>query len=77
MIESEKNQDQDSEPEPEILSGFYSTINFFDDLVNISEGLKDADPKIVSLRHELRKINTNLPAAVYVPFYTSKKKKKK
>ena len=30
------------------------------------------NPKIVGLCTELRKINKNLPAAVYVPFFSSK-----
>jgi len=38
-------------------SGFFSTIKFFEDLIKISEELKDADPKIVALRTEIRKIN--------------------
>lgn len=36
--------------------------------MEISEGLKFADPKIISLRADLAKINEQLPAKVYVPF---------
>ena len=48
-----------------------STIKFWEDLVKISEDLKHADPKIISLRTELRKMNEQLPAAVYIPFLSS------
>lgn len=37
--------------------GFISTICFFNDIIEISNILKDADPKIISLIHELTKIN--------------------
>ncbi len=52
--------------------GFFSTINFFEDLIYISEELKIADPKVIALRTELRKINKKLPSAVYIPFLTGK-----
>ena len=49
-------------------NGFYSILNFFDDLIKVSESLKDADPKIISLRNDLQKINAQLPSAIYIPF---------
>ena len=33
--------------------------------------IKQANPKIIALHSELKKINTYLPAAVYIPFYYS------
>lgn len=54
-----------------MYGGFFSSINFWLDLVNISDVMKNADPKIVVLRTELKKMNEKLPAAVYVPFYSS------
>ncbi|KRX07569.1 Protein kinase-like domain [Pseudocohnilembus persalinus] len=42
--------------------GFLSTINFIEDLIQISEDLKFAEPKVVSLRSELQKLNQHLPA---------------
>ncbi|EGR27463.1 phosphatidylinositol 4-kinase, putative [Ichthyophthirius multifiliis] len=48
--------------------GFISTICFFNDIIEISNILKDADPKIISLIHELTKINQQLPANIYIPF---------
>lgn len=55
-----------------MYGGFFSSINFWLDLVNISDVMKNADPKIVVLRTELKKMNEKLPAAVYVPFYSCK-----
>jgi hypothetical protein len=40
--------------------------------MRISDSLKFADPKIISLMTELRKMNEKLPAAVYIPFSQSK-----
>ena len=37
-------------------------------MFEISERLKFADPKIISLKADLGKVNENLPAAVYIPF---------
>ena len=31
-----------------------------------------ADPKLISLKADIQKINRNLPAAIYVPFYNSR-----
>ncbi|EDK31559.2 phosphatidylinositol 3-kinase (macronuclear) [Tetrahymena thermophila SB210] len=57
--------------EHDLNNGFLSTIQFFNDLMDISDNLKFSDPKIVSLRYELQKINQQLPAAVYVPFFAN------
>ncbi|KAL4507121.1 hypothetical protein ABPG72_001914 [Tetrahymena utriculariae] len=51
-------------------NGFASTINFFDDLINVSEQLKDADPKDIALRTYIKQINEKLPSAVYIPFFS-------
>ncbi len=37
--------------------GFASTINFFIDLINISENLKFSNDKLAMLKNELKKIN--------------------
>lgn len=50
---------------------FMSCINFWNDIIDMSEKLKFADPKIISLRADLSQINARLPAAVYVPFVKS------
>ncbi|CAD8090047.1 unnamed protein product [Paramecium primaurelia] len=47
---------------------FMSCINFWNDIISISDKLKFADPKIISLRADLSLINTKLPANVYIPF---------
>ncbi|CAD8169336.1 unnamed protein product [Paramecium octaurelia] len=47
---------------------FMSCINFWNDIISISDKLKFADPKIISLRADLSLINTRLPANVYIPF---------
>ena len=39
--------------------------------MRISENLKYADPKIISLKADICKINEKLPAAVYIPFITN------
>lgn len=52
----------------EVTYEYLSCITFWNDLMEISEGLKFADPKIISLRADLAKINEQLPAKVYVPF---------
>ena len=39
------------------VGGFLSTVNFFDDLIEVSEQLKLADPKIVALRTQLKELN--------------------
>ncbi|CAK65842.1 unnamed protein product (macronuclear) [Paramecium tetraurelia] len=49
-------------------SGFCSNIDFWDDIIYISQNLHLADPKIISLKADIQKINRGLPAAVYVPF---------
>ncbi|CAD8067851.1 unnamed protein product [Paramecium sonneborni] len=49
-------------------SGFCSTIDFWDDIIYISQNLHLANPKIISLKADIQKINRNLPAAVYIPF---------
>ncbi|CAD8142504.1 unnamed protein product [Paramecium pentaurelia] len=49
-------------------SGFCSNIDFWDDLIYISQNLHLADPKIISLKADIQKINRGLPAAVYIPF---------
>lgn len=45
-----------------------SCINFWNDIISISDKLKFADPKIISLRADLSLINTRLPANIYIPF---------
>ncbi|CAD8184130.1 unnamed protein product [Paramecium pentaurelia] len=47
---------------------FMSCINFWNDIISMSDKLKFADPKIISLRADLSLINTRLPANVYIPF---------
>ncbi len=37
-------------------------------MIEVSERLRFADPKIISLKADLSKINQKLPAAVYIPF---------
>ena len=44
--------------------GFLSNIKFMEDLVLVSEGLSYADPKLIALRSELKRLNESLPAAV-------------
>lgn len=39
--------------------------------MEISERLCFADPKIISLKADLGKVNENLPASVYIPFVQS------
>lgn len=53
--------------EPEAYS-FKSTINFFEDLFQSSEELKNFENKSEKLTEFLREINLKLPACVYVPF---------
>ena len=47
---------------------YWSCIKFWNDLIEVSERLKFANPKIISLRADICKVNQNLPAAVYIPF---------
>lgn len=56
-----------STDETEIFS-FKSTINFFNDLFNISEDLKSTDNKRQALKKALMLVNEKLPACVYIPF---------
>ncbi|CAD8165800.1 unnamed protein product [Paramecium pentaurelia] len=49
-------------------SGFCSTIDFWDDIIYISQNLHLADPKLISLKADIQKINRGLPSAVYIPF---------
>lgn len=53
------------EPEP---YSFKSTINFFEDLFQSSEELKNFENKKEKLTEFLKEINMKLPACVYVPF---------
>lgn len=53
--------------EPESYS-FKSNINFFEDLFQSSEELKNFENKKEKLTEFLRVINLKLPACVYVPF---------
>ncbi|CAD8153192.1 unnamed protein product [Paramecium octaurelia] len=48
--------------------GFSSTINFWNDIIRISERLYLAYPQIISLKADLQRINQNLPSSVYIPF---------
>lgn len=52
--------------------GFFSNVNFFNDLIKVSESLGSSEPKLVALIAQLRKINSRLPAAVYIPFFDCK-----
>ncbi|CAD8152555.1 unnamed protein product [Paramecium pentaurelia] len=52
----------------ELNSGFSSTINFWNDIIRISERLYLAYPQIISLKADLQRINQNLPSSVYIPF---------
>lgn len=45
-----------------------SCMNFWNDIIAISDKLKFADPKIISLRADLSLINAKLPSNVYIPF---------
>jgi phosphatidylinositol 4-kinase B len=47
---------------------FYSTINFFDCLRDVSFDISKSFNKIEYLQNELRNINNFLPASVYIPF---------
>lgn len=55
------------------ISGFMSTINFFSDLLKISDEVVSLSKKErnLALKDKLRKLNENLPSAVYVPFFKS------
>ena len=48
--------------------GFLSTVDFWNDLIQISQRLKLADPKIIALKADVQQMNYRLPAAVYIPF---------
>ncbi|CAD8155344.1 unnamed protein product [Paramecium octaurelia] len=52
----------------ERVCGFSSTINFWNDIIRISERLYLAYPQIISLKADLQRINQNLPSSVYIPF---------
>ena len=51
-----------------VEDNYWSCIKFWDDLIEISERLRFANPKIISLKADLGKINEKLPAAGYIPF---------
>ena len=40
-------------------------------MIHIADRLSNADPKILALIADLRRINERLPAAVYIPFVKS------
>ena len=50
-----------------------STINFFSDLLRISDEVVSLSRKErnQALKEKLRKLNEHLPSAVYVPFFKS------
>lgn len=58
----------------EEVSGFLSTVNFFEDLVRISEEIVKTNKKdrLKALKENLQTINEKLPSAVYIPFFKSK-----
>ncbi|EGR29036.1 phosphatidylinositol 4-kinase, putative [Ichthyophthirius multifiliis] len=53
------------------VDGFASTINFLNDLISISQNLKYSIDKVTDLKNQLRKINEQLPSAVYIPFFSN------
>jgi len=56
------------------VSGFLSTVNFFEDLVKVSDEIVKSNKKdrLKELKENLEKINEKLPSAVYIPFFKSK-----
>lgn len=53
------------------MFSFKSTLNFFDDLFNISQQLGSVDNKKMFLKKALMEINEKLPACIYIPFSKS------
>ncbi|CAD8063214.1 unnamed protein product [Paramecium sonneborni] len=62
------SMNQEDEEIKEKNIGFLSTINFWNDIIRISERLYRAYPQIISLKADLQRINQNLPSCVYIPF---------
>jgi hypothetical protein len=50
------------------MYSYKSTINFFNDLFTISEDLKNYENKKEKLKELIQKVNSKLPACVYIPF---------
>ena len=51
---------------------FKSTINFFEDLFQASQEVKQFEERSSRLKEILRAINKKLPACVYIPFVKGK-----
>ncbi|EGR32366.1 phosphatidylinositol 4-kinase, putative [Ichthyophthirius multifiliis] len=65
----QQNFEEEQEENIQNSDYFFSTINFFEDLIKLSIEINKSNQKQTTLQQNIQKINKQLPANVYIPFF--------